>query len=239
MEQTNFSSVSRGTRGIFADVERDGNRFTANSLIMLALVAILLVSLASIVDKSEYMHEVRVSMTVLVAICLGVGISCLVWKKQSRYTKYVLFFAWFVALMLAVTFVDSSVTLLYAIPVLLAIRYNSVIFTLFVSLFNIIFAFFPYLINTYRSAFPLDFVVLQPGTVITITDTSLDGTVNAMTDQLARSETITNMLSYGYLAMALFLLIISVIAISYTAYNRKLLLDQYKRARSMMEVQNP
>lgn len=235
MEKIDYTSVSSGTHGIFVRVEKDANRFSAKCLIMLAAVAIVLVALASLVDQSEYMREVRIAISALVVICLCVGIFCLVKKQQTRYRKFVLCFAWFVSLVLAVTFIDSSVTLLYAIPVLLAMRYHSVIFTLFVSLFNIIFAFFPYLINTYRGAYPLDFVVLEPGTVITITNASLDGTVNALGDRLLRSETIINMLSYGYLATALFLVILSVIAVSFTAYNRNLILDQYKRARSRLE----
>lgn len=235
MKTIDYSSVSRGTRGIFSGVEQSANRFSAKCLIMLAAVAIVLVALASVVDKSEYMHEVRIAIAALVVISLSAGVFCLVKKKETRYRKYMLCFAWFLALILAVTFIDSSVALLYAIPVLLAVRYNSVVFTLFVSLFNIIFAFFPYLINTYRGAYPLDFVVLKQGTVITIADASLDGTVNALTSGLDRTETIINMLSYGYLSIVLFLVIISVIAVSFTAYNRKLILDQYKKARSLLE----
>ncbi|MCQ2770708.1 MAG: hypothetical protein MJ236_02785 [Clostridia bacterium] len=236
MENINYSVVSRGTRGIFADIEKNANRFSSICLIMLAAVAIILISVASIVDHSEYMHEVRIAIGLLILISLSTGIYSLVRKKQTSARKYVLCYAWLVSVMLAVSFVDSSVVLLYAIPVLLAVRYNSVIYTLFVSVFNIIFAFFPYLIYTYRGSFPLDFIMLQPGTVITITESSLDGSVNALIDQILRTETISNMLSYGYLAVALFLVIISVIAVSFTAYNRKLILDQYKRARSQMEV---
>lgn len=235
MDLIDYSSVSHGTRGIFGKVEREANRHSAICLVMLAIVAILLVSLASLVDHSEYMHEVRWSMTALIVICLSVGITCLVKKTETRSRKYILFFAWFAAIMLAVTFVDSSVSLLYAIPVLLVIRYNSVIFTIFVSLFNIIFAFFPFLINTYRNAFPLDFVVLKPGTTITITGASLDSTANALGDSLLRNQTIINMLSYGYLAVVFFLILLSLIAVTFTSYNRKLILDQYKRARNMLE----
>lgn len=235
MDLVDYSSVSHGTRGIFGKVENEANRHSAVCLVLLAVVAVLLTSLASLVDHSEYMHEVRWSMGALIVICLSVGVTCLVKKKEHRIRKYVLFFAWFVAIMLAVTFVDSSVSLLYAIPVLLVIRYNSVVLTIFVSLFNIIFAFFPFLINTYRNAFPLDFIVLKPGTTITVTDASLDTTINALGDNLLRNQTITNMLSYGYLAVVFFLVLISIIAVIFTAYNRNLILDQYKRARNLLE----
>ena len=235
MEQLEYTNINRGTRGIFEGIEKEANRFCSICLILLAIVSFILVTIASIVDKSYYMHEVRIAIAILIVLSVSVGTYCLVKKEGSRRRKYILFFTWFIDLTLAVTFIDSSVTLLYAIPVLLAVRYNSVIFTLFVSLINTIFAFFPYLFNTYRGAYPLDFVVLEQGTTVQMAGASLDETINAIGSGLNRSETIINMLSYGYLTTVLLLLIIAVIAVSATDCNRKAILSQYNSKRSLME----
>ena len=235
MNEIEYTDINRGTRGIFENIEGIANDFCSKCLILLAIVSFILVGVASIVDKSNYMHEVRIAVAVIVALCLASGIYCQVKKEGTRHRKYVLFFIWFISLTLAVTFIDSSVNLLYAIPVILAVRYNSVIFTLLVSLLNIIFAFFPYIINTYRRAFPLDFVVLTPGTTIRMTGTSLDETINSLGAGLDRSETIMNMLSYGYLTTVLILVIIAVIAVSATKGNRKAILMQYNKSRSLVE----
>lgn len=235
MEKIEYTNINRGTRGIFESIEEQSNRFCAKSLVMLSIVSFILVAVASIVDKSAYMHEVRIAVGIIIILSAGAGVYCRIKKVGTRYRKYALFGIWLIVLMLAVTFIDSSVSLLYAIPVILAIQYSSVIFTLFVSLVNIVFAFFPYIINTYRNAYPLDFIVLEPGTTIQMTGASLDETVNALSIGIERSETIMNMLSYGYLTTALLLVIISAIAVSATNYDRKAILGQYNKSRNSVE----
>lgn len=235
MELTEFTVVARGMRGIFESIEKKANRFNAKCLIALAVICAALDGLTLIVDKSEYMLQVTIATIILTALCLSAGIYCLRSKKESRYRKYWLFLVWFVALGIAASSVDSSVILLYAIPVILAIFYNSVILTLFVSVLNIVFAFFPFLINTYQGTFPLDYVVLYPNTTITVADMSLDGAVSALGEGINRTETIMNMLTYGYLATVLFLAIISAIAVVVTVSNRQNMITQYNRARNLVE----
>jgi hypothetical protein len=111
-----------------------------------------------------------------------------------------------------------------------------VVFTLSVSVLNIIFAFIPYIIKVYIHAFPLDFVILEEGTVITMAGESLHGTVNALST-IDRTATITNMLSFGYLGTMSALIFISVIAVLLTDFRQKTIVRQYNSTRSRLEGQ--
>lgn len=226
--------INRGTHGIFEEIEKNANVLCARGLIIFACIATILGILASIVDKSAYMTEVRICIAVIDVDCLLAAYFSLKKKEPSELQKYWLFLAWSLAICLAVSSVDSSVTLLYAVPVLLAVRYYSVLFTVVVSTLNIIFAFIPYIANVYKHAYPLDFIVLEEGTVITMAGDSLDGTVNAL-GSIDVTATITNMLTYGYLSTALFLVMISILAVMLSKFNRDNVIKQYNAARSRIE----
>lgn len=113
-------------------------------------------------------------------VCIATAWYSLKRKRHGSLHKYALFGAWSVAICMIASCIDSSVSLLYALPIILAIRYYSVGFTLSISVLNIIFAFIPYIIKVYIHAFPLDFVVLEEGAVITMAGDSLHETVNAL-----------------------------------------------------------
>lgn len=110
------------------------------------------------------------------------------------------------------------------------------VFTLSVSVLNIIFAFIPYIIKVYIHAIPLDFIILEEGTVITMAGDSLHGTVNALST-IDRTATITNLLSFGYLGTVSILVFISVFAVLLTDFTRKTIIKQYNASRNRMEVQ--
>lgn len=226
--------VNKGTKGIFNDIERSANKLCAMGLMLLAAVTTILVTIASFVDHSAYMVEVRICAAILVIDCLVMMYITFKTNVHQTKLKYILFLAWSLALGLMMTSVDSSVTILYAIPVLLATRYYDVVFTIVVSVLNIIFAFIPYIINVYKRAFPLDFVVLEQGTVITMAGDSLDGTVNAL-ESINITDTISNMLAYGYLTLALILVMISILAVALTKLNHDNLIKQYNISRNRIE----
>lgn len=235
MDIIEYTNINRGTRGIFEGIEEQANRFCSRCLILLAVISFVLVVIATIEEKSIYMSEVRIADAINILLGLGVGIYCQIKKNGTRYRKYVLFFVWFVELMLIMTFVDPSATLLYAIPIILAIWYHSVIFTLFVSVINIVFAFFPYIINTYLDVYRPAYIVMEPGTTIQMTGASLAEEIYSLSAGIDRSATIINMLLYGYLTAVMALVILAVMAVAVTAYNRKALLVTYNKSRDLLE----
>ena len=202
--------ISRGKKGIFEEIEKSSNALCAKGLIAFSIIIIVIGIIAAIIDKSEYMLYIKVNFAVAALVCAATAWYSLKKKKHGKLHKYALFGAWSVAICMIAISIDSSENLLYAIPLIFAIRYYSVVFTLAVSVLNIIFAFLPYIIKAYTQAFPLDFVILEEGTVITVTSESLHTTINELST-IDRAATITNMLSFGYLGTLSALLFISVI----------------------------
>lgn len=227
-------NINRGRKGIFEEIEQSSNILCAKGLIVCAVITTVIGILAAIVDKSEYMQSVIIGFAIAVVVCASMAWYSLSRKQHGSLHKYALFGAWSVAICILASNIDSAETLLYAIPILLAIRYYSVIFTLSVCVLNIIFAFIPYIIKVYLQAFPLDFVVLEEGTVITLAGESLHGTVNALST-IDRTATIVNMLSFGYLGTLSILVLLSVFAVLLTDFTRKTIIHQYNSSRNRME----
>ena len=228
--------INRGKKGIFEEIEKSSNILCAKGLIACAAITTVIGIIAVIVDKSEYMPSVMIAFAIAVAVCVTMAWYSLKRKEHGSLHKYALFGAWSVAICIIASNIDSSENLLYAIPIILAIRYYSVVFTLSVSVLNIIFAFIPYIIKVYIHAFPLDFVILEEGTVITMAGESLHGTVNALST-IDRTATITNMLSFGYLGTFSVLVLISIFAVLLTDFTRKTIINQYNSSRNRMEEQ--
>ena len=228
--------INRGKKKIFEEIEGSANILCAKGLVAFAAIITLIGIIAAIIDKSEYMQFTEINFAVAVAVCVGTALYSLKRKKHGKLHKYALFMAWSVAVCMIAISIDSSENLLYAIPIIFAIRYYSVVFTLAVSVLYIIFAFLPYIIKVYMQAFPLDFVSLEEGTVIVVTGESLHTTVNALST-LNRTETITNMLSFGYLGTMSALIFISVIAVLLTDFTQKTIVRQYNSTRNRMEGQ--
>ena len=228
--------INRGKKGIFEEIEKSSNILCAKGLIACAANTTVIGIIAVIVDKSEYMPSVMIAFAIAVAVCVTMAWYSLKRKEHGSLHKYALFGAWSVAICIIASNIDSSENLLYAIPIILAIRYYSVVFTLSVSVLNIIFAFIPYIIKVYIHAFPLDFVILEEGTVITMAGESLHGTVNALST-IDRTATITNMLSFGYLGTLSILVLISIFAVLLTDFTRKTIINQYNSSRNRMEEQ--
>ena len=228
--------INRGKKGIFEEIEKSSNILCAKGLIACSAIITLIGIIAAVIDKSEYMLYIKINFAIAIVVCLAIGLYSLKKKNHGHLHKYVLFGAWSVAICMIAISIDSSENLLYAIPVILAIRYYSVVFTLAVSVLNIIFAFIPYIVKAYTQAFPLDFVSLEEGTVITVTSESLHTTINELST-LDRTETITNMLSFGYLGTVSGLLLISVFAVLLTDFTRKTIIRQYNSSRDNMEKQ--
>ena len=228
--------INRGKKGIFEEIEKSANILCAKGLIACAAITAVVGIIAAIVDKSEYMQSVKTNFSVAVLVCVAMAWYSLRRKEHGSLHKYALFGAWSIAICMIASCIDSSENLLYAIPIILAIRYYSVVFTLSVSVLNIIFAFIPYIIKVYIHAFPLDFVILEEGTVITMAGESLHGTVNALST-IDRTATITNMLSFGYLGTLSILVFISVFAVLLTDFTRKTIINQYNSSRNRMEGQ--
>ena len=226
--------INRGKKSIFEEIEKSSNILCAKGLIACAAITTAIGIIAAIVDKSEYMQSVIIEFAIAVVVCGAMAWYSLKRKDHGSLHKYALFGAWSVAICIIASNIDSSENLLYAIPIILAIRYYSVVFTLSVCVLNIIFAFIPYIIKVYIHAFPLDFVALEEGTVITMVGDSLHGTVNALST-IDRTATITNMLSFGYLGTLSILVFISVFAVLLTDFTRKTIIHQYNSSRNRME----
>lgn len=227
-------NINRGKKSIFEEIEHSSNILCAKGLIACAAITTVIGIIAVILDKSTYMQSVMIRIVIAVVVCVAMAWYSLKRKKHGSLHKYALFAAWSVAICMIASCTDSSESLLYAIPIMLAIRYYSVVFTLSVSVLNIIFAFIPYIIKVYIHAFPLDFVVLEEGTVITMAGDSLYGTVNALST-IDMTATITNMLSFGYLVTMSVLVVISIFAVMLTSFTRKNILTQYNASRNRME----
>ena len=228
--------IDRGKKGIFEEIEKSSNILCAKGLIAFAAMTTVIGIIAVIIDKSEYMKFIMTNFSIAVVVCVAMAWYSLKRKNHGTLHKYALFGAWSVAICMIASSIDSSENLLYAIPIILAIRYYSVVFTLSVSILNIIFAFIPYIIKAYTQAFPLDFVILEEGTIITVTGESLHSTINALST-IDRTETITNMLSFGYLGTMSGLIFISVFAVLLTDFTRKTIIKQYNSSRNRMERQ--
>ena len=228
--------INRGKKRIFEEIEKSANILCAKGLITCAAITTVIGIIAAIVDKSEYMQSVLIEFSIAVVVCVATAWYSLKRKEHGKLHKYALFGAWSVAICIIASNIDSSENLLYAIPIILAIRYYSVVFTLSVSVLNIIFSFIPYIIKVYIQAFPLDFIILEEGTVITMAGESLHGTVNALST-IDRTATITNMLSFGYLGTLSILVFISIFAVLLTDFTRKTIINQYNSSRSRMEGQ--
>ena len=228
--------INKGKKSIFEEIERSSNILCAKGLLACAAIITANGIIASIVDKSEYMQSVMNEFAIVVVVCVAMAWYSLKRKAHGSLHKYALFGAWSVAVCIVASNIDSSGSLLYAIPILLAIRYYSVVFTLSVSVLNIIFAFIPYIIKVYIHAIPLDFIILEEGTVITMAGDSLHGTVNALST-IDRTATITNLLSFGYLGTVSILVFISVFAVLLTDFTRKTIIKQYNASRNRMEGQ--
>ena len=228
--------INRGKKSIFEEIEKSSNILCAKGLIACAAITTVIGIIAVIVDKSVYMPFVAISLSIAVVVCVAMAWYSLKRQEHGGLHKYALFGTWSVAICMIASCIDSSESLLYAIPIILAIRYYSVVFTLAVSVLNIIFAFIPYIIKVYIHAFPLDFVVLKEGTVITMAGDSLRGTVNALST-IDRTATITNILSFGYLVTMSGLVFISIFAVLLTDFTRKNLIKQYNASRNRMEGQ--
>lgn len=237
MELMDYTNINRGTRGIFEGIEKQANHFCSLSLIIMSVISFFLIVITSIESQGDYMTEIIIADSINIILGLTTGIYCQIKKDGTRYRKYVLFFVWFIVLTIILTYVDPNATLLYAIPIVLAIWYHSMIFTLFVSVINIVFAFFPYIINTYFGYYSPSFIVLNPNTTIEAMGTSLEEAVYSISDIINRSETIINMLLYGYLTTVMALVILAVIAVAVTAYNRKQILSIYNKKRDLLEDQ--
>ena len=226
--------INRGTKGIFEEIEKSSNILCAKGLIACASITTVIGIIAVITDKSAYMKFVKIGFSIAVVVCAAMAWYSLSRKEHGSFHKYTLFIAWSVAICMIASSIDSSESLLYAIPIILSIRYYSVVFTLSVSVLNIIFAFIPYIIKVYIHAFPLDFIVLEQGTVITMAGDSLDGTVNALST-IDVTATITNMLTFGYLVTMSVLVVISIFAVLLTNFTRKNIIKQYNASRDRIE----
>ena len=229
-----YVEINRGKKRLFEEIEKSSNILCAKGLIACASITTVMGIIAVIGDTSDYMQFVKINFTIAVVVCSAMAWYSLKRKVHGPLHKYALFGAWSVAICMIASCIDSAESLLYAIPIILAIRYYSVVFTLSVSVLNIIFAFIPYIIKVYVHAFPLDFVILEKGTVITLAGDSLHSTVNALST-LDRTATITNMLSFGYLGTMSVLVFISVIAVLLTDFTRKTIINQYNSSRNRLE----
>ena len=235
VDSTNIS-ISKGTHAIFASLEAEANRFSAIALILLSLIIILVLAAVSFVDGQEYMLGVQISMGICVAVSLAMGIYCLTIRQHPLYVKYILLLVWIFVVTVCTTFIDSSVTILWAIPIMLSIKYTSVVFTLMVSVIEQISLFFPFLYNSYHSSYPLDFIVLEKGTVIVMGDLSLDGTINGLETGIDRTKTISNMMVTGYLIPLFLILLLAVIAVSIVRRKRTEVLKQYRKQRDFLDM---
>lgn len=229
-----YGEINRGKKQLFEEIEKSSNILSAKGLITFAAITTVIGIIAVIADQSDYMRFVKINFAIAVVVCVATAWYSLQRKNHGSLHKYALFGAWSVAICMIASCIDSSENLLYAIPIVLAIRYYSVVFTLSVSVLSIIFAFIPYIIKVYIHAFPLDFVILEEGTVITIAGGSLHSTVNALST-IDRTATIANMLSFGYLGTMLGLVFISIIAVMLTDFTRKTIIRQYNSSRNRLE----
>ena len=235
-----FKTIFTG-EDVLKENEKHANMLTSTIMfnILIVQIIVLILNYINILDTGLLGTQINYVIIYFIGaaiLLLITSIICFILKGKGKYLKHVLFMVFIGTLALMSSILTYSIVLAIAVPIVLASRYYSKKFTIFVAIASIFMFGISAYIGTFIGWTDLNNTKIPEGTTITI-DTTLEDAVDNL--KLDQKQKIKDIMLQSYLpTMIIYIFLIFFPSIRLSETGRKMVEKQKELSEESARIES-